>query len=277
MSTTTVDHNTADPQTDTAAEPELAERLRSEADFQNRRVLSEDGEVRDRFLYLVEDGFDRYYDEMDSLRDQDVLVVGCSSDGIPAQVLHRNRATGIDISDEAIAWLNGWIRDHGLEGQSRALVMNAEDLDVPERSLDVLLCSGVLHHLHIEAAARSWSRVIREDGRVLMLEPMAWNPAIALFRFLTPSMRTPDEHPLVPKDIRTLRRWFGKVRVEAYALLTLLSLIFAFVPDPLGLKERIEKILRPVDRALFRVFPFLKYFAWTVHITCTEPRDIDAG
>ncbi|MCG3133995.1 MAG: hypothetical protein HMLKMBBP_01264 [Planctomycetes bacterium] len=256
---------------------EVTTRLRREAAFQNARVEAQAGaearpEPRSRFYYLSEPAFDRYHDALRTLEGKDVLVVGCSADAIPAWLMQTARVTGVDIADEAVGRMNGWIAEQGLGRTCRALVMNGEDLTFPDRSFDAIVCSGVLHHLDTAKAAASWARCLRPGGRVIMLEPMAWNPVVALYRFATPSMRTPDEHPLVPRDFRILARSFATTRVEAHAITTLASVAFTYVGDPFRLSRRTMRPLAALDRLLLRLCPPLRYVAWTAYVECGGPK-----
>ena len=104
-----------------------------------------------------------------------------------------------------------------------------------------------------------------------MVEPMALNPVVWLYRALTPGMRTRDEHPLLPRDIRLIRRHFRTVNVRAQAMLSIVSLVFLYVPRAEFLMNGLKKLLDPVDRFLFTVLPFTKYFAWAAFIEAKDP------
>lgn len=251
---------------------DLTRRLQSEAEFQNSRVENEEGEARDRFYYLVEDAFASYHAALEDVEGKHVLIVGCSEGGVTPLARMGAYATGIDIADAAIERLTAAIEREGLSDRGRALVMNAEELDFPDESFDLIVCTGVLHHLDVEAAAKSWSRCLKPGGKVHMLEPMAFNPLIALYRFLTPSMRTPDEHPLRPRDLRILRRHFGEVEMDCWAMTTVVSLLFAYLPDVFGMKRRLMRLLDPVDQFCFRYLPFTRYMAWTAFLRCGKPK-----
>jgi SAM-dependent methyltransferase len=262
-----------------ATEPESidAERLRSEAEFQNLRVESHAPEARDKFYYLVSEAFADYESATDALVGKQVLVVGCSDGGVQPLARKGAFATGIDISDRGVARLEEAIRAEGLSEHARAVVMNAEDLEFPADSFDAIVCTGVLHHLDVEAACRSWRTVLKPGGQVLMVEPLAYHPVVALYRRFTPSMRTPDEHPLGPKDFRVLRRYFDRVEMDAYACTTVLTIPFAYLANAPNLpivgplRDGLLAVLTKLDRMLFKVLPFTKYLAWSTFIRCYEP------
>ena len=213
------------------------ERIKVEAAFQNARIEAQmhGHEARDRFYYLLEGAFAAYDRALGDVAGRDVLVVGCSDKGLVPLASRGARVVGVDVADEAIEKVNRELAEKGLDANARAILMDAERLELPERSFDIVICTGVLHHLDVDRATEGFRRVLRPGGRVVMLEPMAWNPPAALYRWLTPSMRSPFEHPLTPRDIRTLRRGFQRVFIDGYALLSFLSLPLAYLRPLAGL------------------------------------------
>ena len=53
------------------------------------------------------------------------------------------------------------------------------------------------------------------------MEPLAHNPFINLFRKMTPSLRTDDEHPLRMRDLKLFEEYFSKVDVQYFHLAAL--------------------------------------------------------
>lgn len=251
-------------------------RLAAEAEFQNRRVLSSaEGreEPRERFYYLADKGRADYHRLLEDVVGKTAVVVGCSEGGVtPLARRGAQSVIGIDIADEAIHRLKAAIEREGLSERALAVVMNAESLDLAAASVDVICCAGVLHHLDVGKAARSWSRVLRPSGKVVMIEPMAWHPVVALYRMLTPSMRTPDEHPLKPADVEILREHFGSVRMRGYVLTSVASVLFTLWPRATSVRHSVLRHLERLDDRLLRWFPFLVYFCWTCVIELAEPR-----
>jgi hypothetical protein len=135
----------------------------------------------------------------------------------------------------------------------------------------MVCCSGVLHHLDIERAAKSWSKVLNDDGLVVMLEPMAYNPIIAVYRFFTPKMRTVDEQPLRPKDIKTLKKHFGEVIINGFVLTSLFSLVLTYLPFSVMARDKAFNFLEKIDTSLLKICPFLGYFCWSAVIVLKKP------
>ena len=104
-----------------------------------------------------------------------------------------------------------------------------------------------------------------------MIEPMALNPIIAFYRYLTPSMRTVDEHPLKPKDIKILRDNYQEVEIKGFVLTSLLSMVWVFLPNVFDMKTKTYNTLERLDKILLKSFPFLNYLCWATVIEVRKP------
>ena len=80
---------------------------------------------------------------------------------------------------------------------------DAENTQLPDNSIDRVICSGMLHHLDLSYAFPELRRILKPGGKILAVEALNYNPAIKLYRMLTPSMRTEWEkaHILSLRDI----------------------------------------------------------------------------
>ncbi len=175
-----------------------------------------------------------------------LLEIGTGVHGIP------DGATGIDISEVAVR------RGKSLSKPgARFALMDAESLGFRDHSFGVIYGSGVLHHVKLEMALSELKRVLKPGGSAIFLEPLGHNPFINLFRKLTPSMRSVDEHPLTHVDLDEMERHFDcDVR---YYLLT------GVVAMPFG-SGRLLAALQTFDQWLFRKIPWVCSYAWQVLI-----------
>lgn len=252
------------------------DRLKSEAEFQNKRTMEDPFiDRRMKFYYLTDEAFKLYNKVLnENTQGKKIVVVGCAEGGVtPLARAGAEQVLGIDIASEPIKRLNKAIENEGLSDNASAIVGNAESLEVPSNSFDVICCSGVLHHLDIPKAAESWSKALNKDGLVVMEEPMALNPIIALYRLLTPKMRTVDEHPLVPGDFKLLRKYFKEVEIHGFVLLSLFSLFFVYIWKSDNLRDKSNAFLGKVDNFLLKKLSFLNHFCWTSVIILRKPID----
>lgn len=196
---------------------------------------------------------------------QDVLEYGCGQGSAAFDLAERgNKVTGIDISPVAIVQADSRATEQGVAGQTTFQVMDAENLDLPSSSFDLVCGSGILHHLDIRRAGEEIARVLRPGGTAVFVEPLGHNPLLNLYRRMTPSMRTPDEHPLKAADFAELRRACGDLSLEFFSLTTLLAV-------PVRTKSWFEPLLtrlEAIDRRLLSARP-LSWQAWCCVVTMT--------
>jgi len=257
--TTTGSPPTGDPDRDAV--------VAREREFHDLRFKNDPRGVTGKY-YAIESGSADYRRQLGVVRDGvKVLEYGCGRGSAGFDLAASGAdVTGIDISAVAIAEAEAEAASKGVA--ARFLVMDAHRLDLPDRAFDVACGSGILHHLELETALPEIARVMRPDGFGLFYEPLGTNPVINLYRRLTPSLRSADEHPLVPSDIELARRCFGGVEWEVHTFVALAGALLG----RLGPARRITPMLVRFDRWLFRRVPWTRRFAWVVVIRLADPR-----
>ncbi len=201
-------------------------------------------------------------------RDGDVLEYGCGRGGAAWYLGDVARSvTGIDISEMAIAMATERIPESSGGATIRFERMDAEALAFPDDSFDLVCGTGILHHLDIGAVPAEVARVLRPGGHAVFLEPLGHNLLINLYRKLSPSMRTVDEHPLKISDLEVIGEGFGVAQHRFFALVSLGVVPFRKRPWFGRLEQRVAR----TDKWLFARFPRLRKQAWIVVIEVAEP------
>ena len=214
----------------------------------------------------IKDFYARFLEER--CPGKQVLEIGCGPGGRACDLAEKGAfITGIDISEEAVKKAGEKAKQRGITTAS-FLVMDAEALTFSSGTFDIVFGGGVLHHLHIERAYQEIARVLKPSGEAIFLEPLIYNPFIRLYRKLTPSLRSPDEHPLFIHDIELAQRFFQTVSVRYYYLISLAGIPFGRIPVLRGILGFLEE----VDRVLFSVAPFMRKYAWMCSIVLAHPR-----
>jgi len=139
----------------------------------------------------------------------------------------------------------------------------AEDSDYQDASFDVVIGKAILHHTDLEKTSRQLARVLRPGGVAYFLEPLAHNPFLNLFRWLTPSCRTPTERPLRVKDLDIFRRDFDSVSYHGFYLFSLLANGLLLITGSRKLFNRSMVVLLRWERSSLVRFPFLQKYCWT--------------
>ena len=177
------------------------------------------------------------------------------------------RVVGIDISEVGVENARARVAAAGLSERLEFHVMDAEALEFPDCSFDLVYGSGILHHLDVSKVAREICRVLKENGRGVFFEPLGHNPLINLYRRLTPKMRTEDEHPLRVEELELIAGHFASARMDYAGLLAILAAPLRPLPGG-GIAHR---ALEALDRLLLKL-PFLRRYAWIVVLQLERPR-----
>ncbi len=120
------------------------------------------------FRYTKTHHLDTYIDWKGAV-DKDVLEIGLGvgADGT-RWAEHARSYTGIDLTDEAVIATQKHLEVLGLPGQTRK--GNAEALELPDDSFDIVYSHGVLHHTsNIEKTFDEVYRVLRPGGQFIVM------------------------------------------------------------------------------------------------------------
>ena len=178
----------------------------------DRDVSAENIRIKERFSHIEDYPSRRrlvaIIDKFSSDQPNNIILdYGCGrgSNSLKYLKYGARKVYGIDISPVYISYAIELMRQAGVDkGLFDFRVMDAHVLEFEENTFDLVLGSGILHHLNPDIALKEIYRVLKPNGRVLFLEPLADNLLLKLFRRLTPFARTEDESPFTGKQIRYL-------------------------------------------------------------------------
>lgn len=221
-------------------------------------VLARSKALKDRFTHVQ---LTPAYLEMErkqseligSMSGADVLDYGCGHGEMSLAYLAAGARMvhGIDISRPYVDEAANRCSTAGYPSERWAFkVMDAHALEYPNECFDWVIGRGILHHLHLHTAVAEIKRVLRSEGTAVFLEPLADNPLLRLFRYLTPRARTTDERPLTRADISLISDgmqcetlFFGMLTAPAAMLTSILIPHYSKNPI-LGLAHVIEREFR---------------------------------
>jgi ubiquinone/menaquinone biosynthesis C-methylase UbiE len=168
-------------------------------------------------------------------------------------------ALGFDISDVSVQ--NARRNAAGLDN-ARYFQADAESTRLPDQCIDAAICSGMLHHLDLSYAFPELRRILKPGGKILAVEALDYNPAIKLYRAMTPDMRTDWEkaHILSLKDLRFASRFFNVTEVKYWHV----------VGYAAGKFPALLPVLDGLDRVLERI-PFVNRLAWMFTFVLERP------
>lgn len=234
------------------------------------KVFAEGGRAgASKFYSVTKSSRARYLDAiLEAVSQGPVLEFGCGAGSTAFHLATREiPVIGIDISTTAIEKAQARAERDGLERYLEFREMDAEALDLPDASVEVVCGRGIIHHLDLERAFAEVARVLKPGGSAIFLEPLGHNPVINWYRDRTPEMRTEDEHPIVVADLDLAARHFRNVTMEPFHLASMAAIPLRSLP----VFESIVKSLESVDRTSFRLFPFLRKHAWAAVLVLNSP------
>ena len=246
-------------------------KLDREREFHDRRFAGETNR-RQKVgkFYQITKSVNREHERilLNSSKGAKVIEYGCGTGSYAFKLAQHGAelVTGIDISSVAIEKAKQEAIAQGVAQNTSFEVMNAENLEFAPNSYDLICGSGILHHLDLGLAIDSIVKVLKPDGKAVFLEPLGHNVLINLYRRLTPSIRSEDEHPLLDKDLAFLGQHFHFLNIQ-YFYLT--SLGASFIAGKPGF-HTVLKSLELLDSALLKL-PLIKKQAWIVSIELSKP------
>ncbi|HET9949589.1 MAG TPA: class I SAM-dependent methyltransferase [Longimicrobiales bacterium] len=187
---------------------------------------------------------------------------------IQAAAAGASLAIGLDISGVSVRNAARDAEAAGVGRRTRFVQGDCEATRLPSGSVDVVVCSGVLHHLDLGYAFPELRRILRPAGTVLAVEALAVNPLIALYRRLTPGLRTDWErkHILSHRHLR-FARWFFEVRNVRYWHLFVLPAALAWGTPLFGPLARLGGAMDAVAMRL----PLVNRLAWQFTFELHKP------
>ena len=256
------------------------ERKREEARFHDQREADRHRLSSEEFLrkypnktfYAIDRASKKYMHDWLSERapGRRVLDYCCGNGEIALRMAKMGAdAYGIDISPQEIETAKRNAAAAGLESRAHYAVMDAEAMSFPDDHFDVIVCSGVLHHLDVARAFPELARVLKPTGEIICAEALGYNPVIAWYRRRTPQLRTAweAEHILTMKEVRKGLEHFAKVHVRFFHLFTILAIPFrnsrAF--------DALLSALQAIDGVVLRI-PGIRLMAWQMYMVYSQPR-----
>lgn len=259
---------------------EIELRKQEEIDFHNqrevdrKRLTSREFEAKysnKKWYSIVESSrkfCDRWLEE--NCRDAVALDYCCGLGGMSLKLAEYGaNVEAIDISDESVHTTAELLQSKGFGDRCNAQVMDGENLTFADNTFDVIICSGVLHHLDLKNAYPQLARVLKPTGKILCMEALGHNPLINTYRRMTPSLRTAWEvdHIIRNRDLKFAEDFFGAVRCDYFHLCAIAAAPLRSTP----IFKPMLKTLDLVDNLILRI-PGVRQMAWQIVFELSQPK-----
>jgi len=186
--------------------------------------------------------------------------------------------TALDISPGMIETTLKLGKRYGVE--LKGVVSVAEGLNVPSESYDLVYIANAVHHVQDRASMfNEIRRILKPGGRFFSYDPLAYNPAINIYRRMATAVRTSDEQPLTRADVKLASRYFSNFGHREFWIASLALFAKYYLKDHIHpnqdrywkriIHEKTEDLwwwwtpLRSLDAVLTRI-PIMRWLAWNV-------------
>jgi Methylase involved in ubiquinone/menaquinone biosynthesis len=199
-------------------------------------------------------------------KDKVFLDYACGNGGNAIAAAQNGAALslGFDISGVSVENARNAAGKAGLNESIRFFQADAENTKLPDNSIDNIVCSGMLHHLDLSYVFPELRRILKPGGKVLAVESLDYNPAIKLYRSLTPDMRTEWEkaHILNLSDVKFASRFFDLKEIRYWHVAGYAAGKFPWL---FPLLDRLDLILEKIQ--------YVQRMAWIFTFVLEKRRD----
>jgi len=200
------------------------------------------------------------------IHDRVVLDLGCGSweEAIPLRQRGAH-VIGIDISPDLISLAQQRVQRYGLQADLR--VGSAYNTELPDKSVDVIFCMALLHHLEIVRAKNEMLRILKPTGLIIVQEPIRLSWSMKQLRRLFPKGEdvSDGEYPLNSQQLHELVDGLQLLVSRNFRTPLVPVLLRAFHGPPA------EHKIWSRDAWILQHFTFLEHFA-TVRVMALRPQ-----
>ena len=208
------------------------------------------------------------WSKVGDLQGRVALDLGCGSGWLSQELARRGAVVcGLDLSRGLLTLALKSI-ERSVKQKVSFIEGDAHWLPFGDATFDLVVGSGILHHLYVETAYAEVARVLKPQSYAFFVEPLDKHPALRLFRRLTPHARSPDEKPLSFDMITLANRFFESVSHKEFFLFSVIAAPMNIVYPRAG--RMLTRLLAKFDEKLFEHIPGVARYAWIVRIECRK-------
>jgi SAM-dependent methyltransferase len=187
--------------------------------------------------------------------------------------------TAVDLSPEMVDLTLRLGQRYGVT--IKGVVSDGEDFPVESNTYDFVYSANTLHHVSDRKRFfEQIHRVLKPGGKFCTIDPLVYNPIIAVYRRMATEVRTIDESPVSFRTLRLARRYFVNLQHREFWIASLALFLKYYLVDRVHpnedrywkriYKESADSLwwwypLRSLDTVLSRI-PLIRALAWNIVI-----------
>lgn len=182
-----------------------------------------------------------------NLNNLDILDYCCGT-GINSIIFSKQGAKikGIDISTDSIEVAKKKFKKYNLVDYEFH-VMDAHSLDYDDNSFDYIICYKSLLYLDLEKSFKEMNRVLKRDGKIIILENIGENLIFNYYRFFKHILKSKkyasELNKIKLKDLKIASKYFKSEKTIFFDFFTVFG---KFIDDNLKIKIP-HKFLKCLD------------------------------
>lgn len=248
-----------------------------EALFHDKSHQRDEDQENKKFYAIASSSDDYLYRWIDKMSPGAVVLDYACGNGmcaVRAAEAGAELSIGIDISYRSILNARSVAEERRLGDNPFFLQGDCENTNLPDDSIDIAICSGMLHHLDLSYAMPELRRILKPGGKIIVNEALNYNPLIKIYRKLTPHLRTKfeSEHIFGKKDMEFAAHFFKIEETRYWHLSSILAVpfrkTFAF--------PFLLKVFRRIDGVLLSI-PGIRLMAWQITFVMEKPLQASPG
>lgn len=181
---------------------------------------------------------------------------------------------GIDISPKSIEVAKAAMTAAGVANKIRFEVGDCEAMPYQPETFDLVFSFGNLSYLDLPKAYAEVARVLKPDGKFLVVDTLGYNPLLNLNRWIrfVRGQRSAymKDHIVKMNAVNLGQRYFKNLEeLKFYDLATLCAV--PFVKNERTYIHTVISILKRIDAILLKL-PLIKYLAFKIVFVFSHPR-----
>ena len=135
---------------------------------------------------------------------------------------------------------------------------DCEKSSLPDNCADIIICSGMLHHVDINTASDEIKRLLKKNGKMLAIEALKYNPVFNWYRNRTPEARTHWEaaHILGLNEANLIGSKLKVIKIKYWQLFSILSVFF-----PKRIRTGVLFFFNLLDKIVLSI-PYVQRMSW---------------
>jgi 2-polyprenyl-3-methyl-5-hydroxy-6-metoxy-1,4-benzoquinol methylase len=223
-----------------------------------------------------------FFDKIGDIRNKVVLDSGCGKGEMSVLLAFQGaKVIGLDASKPAINDSRSLAQSFGVENHCSFIQAQSESIPIQSESVDIIFSKSTIQYMDREKVLDEYTRIIKPDGIVVLIENLPYNPFINLYRFhrkVISSVKRTTRYLdsvrgyITPNEIETFANRFLRSEHNEYHLFCMISYNLRRHSKHNRFMMKAGVLFSNLDKQLLSLFPFLKRLAWITALYCEGKR-----